>query len=211
MSIHYERLSPLDNSFLALESRTTHMHVGAVTVFAAGSLSRGDGGIDIDDAVFERLAKNLCYVSGNYHDADTYKDVAKRTGGADCSVAYLAIPPGLFDDVIEGLASAGLHNNGRVVVEKPFGRDLASAHALNEILHHHYSEGHVYRIDHFLADETNTPFSVRMLLNVGGGDPVVLDFGLARDEESASSGMTRAGSLSLKAALLSTFSAPAAR
>jgi len=124
------------------------------TLVAAARSALEEVGTHIDDAVFDRLAKNLCYVSGNYQDPDTYKEVARRAGPAECTVAYLAIPPGLFDDVIEGLASVDLHKTGRVVVEKPFGRDLASAKTLNEILHHHYSEGRVYRIDHFLGKES---------------------------------------------------------
>jgi glucose-6-phosphate 1-dehydrogenase len=69
-------------------------------------------------------------------------------------VSYLAIPPGLFDDVVEGLASVGLNATGRVVLEKPFGRDTASAVELNEIVHRHYPEDRVYRIDHFLGKES---------------------------------------------------------
>jgi glucose-6-phosphate 1-dehydrogenase len=110
-------------------------------------------GEPIDDAVFARLAANLCYVSGDYQQPATYAEIAKRLGDASCTVCYLAIPPGLFDDVVEGLASVGLNTNGRLVLEKPFGRDTASATELNDIIHRHYAEDRVYRIDHFLGKE----------------------------------------------------------
>jgi glucose-6-phosphate 1-dehydrogenase len=112
-----------------------------------------DDGITIDEAVYGRLAKNLLYVSGDYRDASTFTSIAQRTGGATCAVSYLATPPDLFDDVVDGLATAGLTASGRIVLEKPFGRDTASAEHLNQVLHRHYGEGRVYRIDHFLGKE----------------------------------------------------------
>lgn len=112
-----------------------------------------DAGIDIDDGVFGRLAKNLCYVSGDYRDRSTFDAIAERAGGSVCSVSYLAIPPDLFDDVVEGLAAAGLSHTGRVVLEKPFGRDTRSARELNDVVHQHFREANVYRIDHFLGKE----------------------------------------------------------
>jgi glucose-6-phosphate 1-dehydrogenase len=113
----------------------------------------GDGGIQIDQATFDRLASNLTYVSGDYRDDATFSEIAARLEGRECTVSYLAIPPSLFDDVIEGLASAGLNRRGRVVLEKPFGRDTASAAELSEIVHRHYPEERVFRIDHFLGKE----------------------------------------------------------
>ena len=110
-------------------------------------------GVDIDDGVFERLSKNLCYVSGDYRDRSTFDAIAERAGGPACAVSYLAIPPDLFDDVVEGLAGAGLARRGRVVLEKPFGRDSRSAAALNDVVHQHFDETSVYRIDHFLGKE----------------------------------------------------------
>jgi glucose-6-phosphate 1-dehydrogenase len=107
----------------------------------------------IDDEVFARLAANLCYVAGDYRDPATFRDIAGRAEGAACTVSYLAIPPGLFDEVVEGLASVGMNRYGRIVLEKPFGRDTASAAELNEIIHRHYPEDRVYRIDHFLGKE----------------------------------------------------------
>ncbi len=112
-----------------------------------------EAGEPIDDEVFARLANNLCYVAGDYQAAATYADIAKRATGSSCSVSYLAIPPSLFADVVEGLASVGLNRQGRLVLEKPFGRDTRSAAELNEIIHRHFPEERVYRIDHFLGKE----------------------------------------------------------
>jgi glucose-6-phosphate 1-dehydrogenase len=112
-----------------------------------------EAGIDIDESVLGRLTKNLCYVSGDYQEQSTYEDIVERADGADCSVSYLAIPPGLFDDVVEGLGSSGLNRQGRVVLEKPFGRDTASAQHLNDVVHQAFAEDRVYRIDHFLGKE----------------------------------------------------------
>jgi glucose-6-phosphate 1-dehydrogenase len=112
-----------------------------------------EAGEPIDDEVFARLAANLCYVSGDYRDRTVYDEIRRRLGGLTNLVFYLAIPPSLFDDVVEGLAGADLHRHGRVVLEKPFGRDTASAAELNAIVHRHFPEDRVYRIDHFLGKE----------------------------------------------------------
>ena len=106
-----------------------------------------------DDDVYARLAGNLSYVSGNYRDPETYQRVREKAANAQCAVSYLAIPPDLFNDVVEGLASVGLNRRGRLVLEKPFGRDSQSAAALNETVHRHFPENHVYRIDHFLGKD----------------------------------------------------------
>jgi glucose-6-phosphate 1-dehydrogenase len=110
-------------------------------------------GVEVDDAVFGRLAASLRYVSGDYRNAATYQELDAVLGDVRAPVAYLAIPPALFVDVIEGLASVCLNRDGRVVLEKPFGRDLGSAQELNAILHAHYPEQSVFRIDHFLGKE----------------------------------------------------------
>ncbi len=110
-------------------------------------------GEPIDEKIFSRLAANLGYVAGDYQDRATYVELAKRIGGASCTVSYLAIPPSLFADVVEGLASVGLNGHGRLVLEKPFGRDTQSAADLNAIIHSHFPEERVYRIDHFLGKE----------------------------------------------------------
>lgn len=112
------------------------------------------GGTSIDESIFSRLARNLRYVSGDYRDPATYERVVERLGGSKCcTVSYLAIPPDLFSAVVEGLANVGLHDRGRLVLEKPFGRDMKSAAELNDIVHRHFPEARVYRIDHFLGKE----------------------------------------------------------
>lgn len=112
-----------------------------------------ENGESVDEEVFARLAANLSYVAGDYRDATTYQQIADRVAGAERAVSYLAIPPDLFDDVVQGLASVGLNRGGRVVLEKPFGRDHASAAELNEVVHNAFPEESVYRIDHFLGKE----------------------------------------------------------
>ena len=108
-------------------------------------------GESIDDAVFDRFAARLSYVSGDFGDAATYERVAGAVGDARCPVFYLEIPPFLFGTVIKGLTDAGLTKTGRVVVEKPFGHDLESARALAEDIHQYIYESQLYRIDHFLG------------------------------------------------------------
>ncbi|HUG29536.1 MAG TPA: glucose-6-phosphate dehydrogenase [Candidatus Limnocylindria bacterium] len=106
-----------------------------------------------DDEVFRELAGSLGYVSGNYEDPTLYDRLAARLAGTRRPLFYLAIPPAQFPDVIRGLVRVGLHRTGRIVVEKPFGRDLASAQALNAFLRDHFPESSVFRIDHFLGKE----------------------------------------------------------
>jgi glucose-6-phosphate 1-dehydrogenase len=108
-------------------------------------------GEDLDEAVFKRFAGRLSYVQGDFADDDTYGRVAKAIEGASLPVFYLEIPPFLFGRVVKGLADAGLAGNARVVVEKPFGHDLASARALAEELHQYVDESQLFRIDHFLG------------------------------------------------------------
>jgi glucose-6-phosphate 1-dehydrogenase len=110
-----------------------------------------DCGETLDDEVFERFANRLSYVSGDFADAATYKRIADSVGDVRTPVSYLQIPPSLFATVIKGLAEAGLTKNGRVVVEKPFGHDLASAQELNEEIHQYIDEPQLFRIDHFLG------------------------------------------------------------
>lgn len=111
-----------------------------------------DTGETLDDTVFERLMGRFSYVSGDFADAETYRDVAKAIGDARTPVFYLEIPPFLFGPVVKSLAEAGLTGgDARVVVEKPFGHDLASARALSQELHESIEEHQLYRIDHFLG------------------------------------------------------------
>ena len=109
-------------------------------------------GEPIDDAVWKRFAGRLSYVGGDFNDGATYEAVASAVGDAANPVFYLEIPPSLFAMVIAGLSEAKLLEGGRrVVVEKPFGHDLASARALARELHKYLEEPQLYRIDHFLG------------------------------------------------------------
>ncbi len=108
-------------------------------------------GETIDEKVFRRFADRLSYVEGDFGDSATYERVGAAIGSAELPVFYLEIPPFLFGTVVKGLTEAGLTAKARVVVEKPFGHDLASAHALAEELHAHIDESQLYRIDHFLG------------------------------------------------------------
>jgi glucose-6-phosphate 1-dehydrogenase len=110
-----------------------------------------DCGETIDDEVFDRFSGRLSYVAGDFADHDTYKRVGAEIKDARSPVFYLEIPPSLFGMVIKGLADAGLTKSARVVVEKPFGHDVASATALNEEVHKYLDESQLYRIDHFLG------------------------------------------------------------
>ena len=106
-----------------------------------------------DEKVLAALTEQLTYVAGDYREADVYERLAEVLGSCRSPLFYLAIPPVLFDDVVKGLASVGLNENGRVVVEKPFGRDRASARQLNDIIQAAFPEERIFRIDHFLGKE----------------------------------------------------------
>jgi glucose-6-phosphate 1-dehydrogenase len=108
-------------------------------------------GEQIDTQVFDRLAARLSYVQGDFGDAATYDRVGAAIKGTKLAVFYLEIPPFLFGTVVKGLAAAGLTETARVVVEKPFGHDQESAHALAAELHESISESQLYRIDHYLG------------------------------------------------------------
>ena len=108
-------------------------------------------GEPVDEEVFRRYAERFSYVSGDFTDPATYERVAAAIDGASTPVFYLEIPPFLFGRVVAGLAAAGLTENARIVVEKPFGHDLESARALAAELHAHVDESQLYRIDHFLG------------------------------------------------------------
>jgi len=110
---------------------------------------------DVDETAWKEMATRLTYVSGNYRDDSTFDQLAERLAGVERPLFYLAIPPSLFDDVVQGLARVGLNTpRSRVVVEKPFGRDTATATELNDVLHTVFPEGSIYRIDHFLGKES---------------------------------------------------------
>jgi glucose-6-phosphate 1-dehydrogenase len=108
-------------------------------------------GEQLDETIFKRFAARLSYVSGDFADAATYQRVGEAIKGFECPVFYLEIPPSLFATVVKGLAEADLIKTGRVVVEKPFGHDLASARALADDLHQYIDESQLYRIDHYLG------------------------------------------------------------
>jgi glucose-6-phosphate 1-dehydrogenase len=108
-------------------------------------------GEELDPKVFDRLATRLSYVQGDFADPSTYERVGKAIGNATAPVFYLEIPPFLFATVVKGLAEAGLTDTARVVVEKPFGHDRASAAELAEELHQYVEESQLYRIDHYLG------------------------------------------------------------
>jgi glucose-6-phosphate 1-dehydrogenase len=105
----------------------------------------------LDEQVFDRFAARLSYVQGDFADAATYERVSTAIKGAAHPVFYLEIPPFLFGTVVKGLADAGITDNARVVVEKPFGHDQDSAQALAGELHQYLDESQIYRIDHFLG------------------------------------------------------------
>jgi glucose-6-phosphate 1-dehydrogenase len=106
-----------------------------------------------DEDVFDRLAERISYVPGDYADPDTFKRVAKVLGKPKRPVFYLEVPPSLFATVVEGLGEAGLVDNAKVVIEKPFGHDLASAKELNATLQQVLREDQILRIDHYLGKE----------------------------------------------------------
>jgi glucose-6-phosphate 1-dehydrogenase len=113
---------------------------------------RRAGGIDNQRAL-KHLLSSLQYVSGDYKDPETFAAIKKALGNARRPAYYLAIPPALFETVIQALGTAKLAEHGRVIVEKPFGRDLASARELNRVARSVFPEDSIFRIDHFLAKE----------------------------------------------------------
>ncbi len=110
------------------------------------------GGIDNQRAL-DHLLSRLSYVNGDYNDEDTFAAIKKALGSAKRPAHYLAIPPALFETVIKGLGASKLAEHARVIVEKPFGRDLASARKLNHVAQTVFPEDSIFRIDHFLGKE----------------------------------------------------------
>ena len=107
----------------------------------------------LDEEAFAKLARRLRYVDGDYTDPRTFERVRAELGDAGRPLHYLAVPPSLFPTVVVALEGNGLARGARVVLEKPFGRDRASAHALDAALHAAFPEQSVFRIDHFLGKE----------------------------------------------------------
>ncbi len=151
--------------FPALQAMIRHGHLDVPIIGVAGrpwsidqlrthvhdSLEQHAGGVD--QAAFTRLGSLLQYVSGDYHNPETYATLRKALGNAQHPLHYLAIPPSMFGPVVEGLGRSGSATGARVVVEKPFGRDLRSAQLLNQILHSVFPEAAIFRIDHYLGKE----------------------------------------------------------
>ena len=138
-----------------------HLNVPVIGVAKAGwnvdqlrarareSLDKHGGGAD--PAALDKLSSLLRYVDGDYNDPATFQSIRQELGAAQRPAHYLAIPPVLFGLVVEQLAKANCTNGARVIVEKPFGHDRASAQALNRILLGTFDEEHIFRIDHYLG------------------------------------------------------------
>ncbi|HEX3902691.1 MAG TPA: glucose-6-phosphate dehydrogenase [Polyangia bacterium] len=108
----------------------------------------------LDEAAVGKLLERLRYVRGDYADAATFTTLRRELGDAAHPTHYLAIPPSVFGTVVTGLAKSGSAKGARLVVEKPFGRDLTSARALNQTLHQAFDESAIFRIDHYLGKES---------------------------------------------------------
>lgn len=117
---------------------------------ARDSLEHNGG---VDPEAFARLSAQMRYIDGDYNDPQTYARLKQALDGAARPLHYLAIAPSMFANVVQGLATAGCAEDARVIVEKPFGRDLASAQALNRTLHEVFPESSIFRIDHYLGEE----------------------------------------------------------
>lgn len=150
--------------FPALQAMIRHGHLDMPIIGVAGrpwtdaqlhdharqSLEEHGG---VDQAAFEKLCERLHYLSGDYGKPETYAKLREALGGAQHPLHYLAIPPSMFAPVVEGLGKSGSANGARVVVEKPFGRDLQSARQLNQVLSSVFPEQAIFRIDHYLGKE----------------------------------------------------------
>src|ERR1700724_2264285 len=152
----YKKIFPALQAML----RRGHLDIPVIGVAKAGwtleqlkarardSLEKHGG---LDAAAFEKLCGLLRYVDGDYADQATFDAIRKQLGSAQRPAHYLAIPPVLFATVVEQLGNTGSTSGARVIVEKPFGRDLISAHELNRILLARFDEDHIFRIAHYLG------------------------------------------------------------
>lgn len=120
---------------------------------------------EIEDEAFSRLASTLTYARGDYRESETYHNIARDITRDDRVLFYLAVPPSLFETVIDRLSESGLARDSHVVVEKPFGRDLDSSRRLNKCLLEHFQEDAIFRIDHFLGKEEVLDLLVFRLAN----------------------------------------------
>lgn len=150
--------------FPALQAMLRHGHLDVPIIGVAGrpwtndqlreharqSLAEHGG---VDEATFEKLARQMQYLSGDYSQPETYQRLREALGGAQHPLHYLAIPPSMFSSVVAGLGQSGCANGARVVIEKPFGHDLQSARELNQALSSVFPEAAIFRIDHYLGKE----------------------------------------------------------
>jgi glucose-6-phosphate 1-dehydrogenase len=155
----YKKIFPALHSM----ARRGHLKVPVIGVAKSGwglpqlqerakkSITEHGGGVD--DAAFQTLLARLRYVDGDYRDPATFAGLKQTLGTACRPVHYLAIPPSMFPTVVEGLGKSGCSTDARLIVEKPFGRDLASARALNAVISSVFDEPQVFRIDHYLGKE----------------------------------------------------------
>ena len=151
--------------FPALQSMIQHgyLDVPVIGVAKSGSTieqlrDRARDGITkfgggVDEAAFKKLCELMSYIDGDYTDDNTYTQLRAKLGSSQAPTHYLAIPPSMFPVVVKGLAQSSCAKNARVVIEKPFGRDLVSARKLNDVLHQAFPEDHIFRIDHYLGKE----------------------------------------------------------
>jgi glucose-6-phosphate 1-dehydrogenase len=137
---------------VAMDEHDDHEYVALVEL--AIRTWAGVSQVEIDESAVDSIRGRLHYVSGDYRTDDVYTKLSSKLGEATKPVYFLAIPPTLFGEVVAGLDGSGIARGARVVVEKPFGRDYASAMVLNAQLHEVFSEPSVYRIDHFMAKST---------------------------------------------------------
>jgi glucose-6-phosphate 1-dehydrogenase len=144
-------------------ARRGHLDIPVIGVAKAGWTldqlkTRAADGIErhggLDPAAFAHLARCLRYVDGDYNDPATFQRLQRELEGAKHPTHYLAIPPGLFATVIRQLGDSGCAQGARVVIEKPFGHDLASARRLSAVVHRSFVEADVFRIDHYLGKNT---------------------------------------------------------
>ena len=112
-----------------------------------------ENGTEFEEKTFARLVTQLRYIDGDYADPAVFKELRTQLGNASCPLHYLAIPPSMFTTVVKQLETSECATGARIVVEKPFGRDMHSAEELNAILHSTFPESNIFRIDHYLGKE----------------------------------------------------------
>ncbi|HMB03380.1 MAG TPA: glucose-6-phosphate dehydrogenase, partial [Isosphaeraceae bacterium] len=148
--------------FPALQAMVKHGHLDVPVIGVAKAgwdldrlKARARDGLEqhggVDEAAFTKLCGLLRYVDGDYKDPATFQVLRKELGAAQRPAHYLAIPPSLFGQVVEQLGKLECARGARVIIEKPFGRDLESAKALNKILLSNFDETAIFRIDHYLG------------------------------------------------------------